>query len=72
MSKPLVIVARSSCKLCHGSGTFFEKHGNGMEEMMDCDCALEDLPDTWEIQSKIENGDYIIVPSTKYLDQPNE
>lgn len=70
--KKLVVQAKLSCRLCHGTGTFFERHGSGLNEQMDCDCALEDLPDVWEIQSKIENGDYEIVPNAKYLDQQND
>ena len=70
--KKLVIQAKGSCKLCHGSGTFWERHGPGLTQQMDCDCALEDLPDTWEVQSKIENGDYIIVPADNSSDSSNE
>lgn len=72
MCKPLVLVAQGSCKTCMGLGYFWENHGPGMKEYMECDCPFQDLPDLWEITNKIDNGDYKIVPSTKYLNQPND
>jgi hypothetical protein len=72
MSKPVVLVAKSSCKLCHGTGTFWENHGQGLKEQVDCDCPFEDIPDVWEIQNKVDSGDYIIVPAAKHFNEPSE
>lgn len=72
MSKPVVLVADSSCKVCKGRGYFWENHGPGMQEQLECDCPFQDLPDVFEITNKIENGDYTIVSSAKYLNSQND
>jgi hypothetical protein len=63
--KPIVLMANKSCKLCMGSGTFWENHGQGIRERMECDCAFQDVPEIFEIQNKIDNGFYVITPYTE-------
>jgi hypothetical protein len=48
-----------------GSGTFWENHGQGIRERMECDCAFQDVPEIFEIQNKIDNGFYVITPYTE-------
>jgi len=60
--KPVVLMARNDCKLCHGSGVFYERHGPGHMEPLECDCAFQDVPEVFEVQNKIDNGYYLIVP----------
>lgn len=63
MSKPVVLKAKKNCRICGGSGTFHERHEQNLSETFDCDCAFEDIPDIFEIQNKVENGNYVIVPA---------
>jgi hypothetical protein len=60
--KPVTLMAVKNCKLCNGSGVFYEKHGPNHSEPLECDCAFQDVPEVFEIQNKIENGYYVIVP----------
>ena len=60
--RPIVLIARKNCKMCHGSGIFYERHGPNNHEPMECDCAFDDIPEIFEIKNKIENGNYVIIP----------
>jgi hypothetical protein len=31
-------------------------------EPLECDCAFQDVPEVFEVQNKIDNGYYLIVP----------
>jgi len=55
-------MAKKNCRICHGSGTVIEDHGTDVNELIDCECAFEDIPDSFEIQNKIDNGWFKVVP----------
>lgn len=65
MCKPrpsLILTADAACRNCRGSGTFYENHGPGLQEQMDCDCAFQTIADNdqtaWDA---VDRGDYEIV-----------
>lgn len=39
----LILTAKVTCPCCHGKGSFSERHGPGLIEILDCDCAFQDL-----------------------------
>ncbi len=61
--KPLRLKADPNCRICKGRGSFIENHGDGMCEVMDCECVFVNAPDDEESQAAIDRGDYEIISS---------
>lgn len=65
MSKDkITLTARADCRVCYGNGTFYERHGVGLQEKLTCDCVFADIPNddqaTWE---RINEGEFDIKPA---------
>lgn len=58
--KLIQLRADPNCRICGGRGAFAENHGDGMCEVMDCDCVFRNAPDDEESQAAIDRGDYEI------------
>lgn len=60
----LTLTARADCRICGGKGTFHERHGPGLLEQMDCDCAFAAIPnDDHAAWDRIERGEFDIDPA---------
>lgn len=59
-----ILVADSGCKICRGSGSVRESHG----EILDCDCVFESS-DPEVIESIDEGAKFVVEPSPDYIKQ---
>lgn len=60
----LTLTARADCRICHGNGTFHERHGPGLLEPMECDCAFAGIAqDDHAAWDAVERGDFDIMPA---------
>lgn len=63
--KRLTLTARADCRICGGNGNFYERHGPGLLEPMECDCAFDAVPpDDHAAWAAIERGDYDLEPAS--------
>ena len=59
----IALIASRTCKICRGSGWVQESHG----EILDCECAFENAPDTPEAQEAIDAGRFTVSPAPEYI-----
>ncbi len=63
--KKLQLKAQKGCRICGGRGQFTENHGDGMREVVDCECIFRYAPDDDESQDAIDAGDYEIISARR-------
>jgi hypothetical protein len=59
----IILTASRTCKTCHGKGWVQESHG----EVLDCECAFENAPETTEAQNAIDEGRFTVAPAPEYI-----
>ena len=59
----IALIASRTCKICRGKGWVKEAHG----EILDCECAFENAPDTPEAQEAIDAGRFTVSPAPEYI-----
>lgn len=57
--EPIVLRPDPACDSCRGRGSFSERHGAGLVEDLECECAFANL--TPEQEAAVEVGAYWIV-----------
>lgn len=59
----ITLTASCACTVCRGKGWFQESHG----EVLDCECAFENAPNTPETERAIDEGRFIVSPAPEYI-----